>query len=206
MALWIAGVLAHAEQADHVGAVGMETQAAVGQGAGIGGEEGRALLVLGLAVGAADMGALVADQAHQLAAAVLEDRRADMGADGEVEAAQVVLAVAVDREAAQLHDAAAVFELVGNVVPQLAERRQPDVFGRDLRPFHAAQALHGGVELLDGVGGQVADPAGGVLDVLALPDGGPGQRRAMASGAHGANLSSPTRPSRKWVRPEICAC
>ncbi len=43
------------------------------------------------------MGALVADGAHQLAAAVLEHRRADMGADGEVEAAQVLFVVAIDR-------------------------------------------------------------------------------------------------------------
>ena len=95
------------------------------------------------------MGALVADGAHQLAAAVLEDRRADVRADGEVEAAQVFFVVAVDRKAAQLDDAAAVLELVGDVVEQLIERRQVEILARDLRPFHAAQALQRGVELVD---------------------------------------------------------
>ncbi len=76
--------LAHAQQADHVGAVGVEAQPAVGQGAGVGGKERSALLVFGLAVGAADVGAFVADGAHQLAAAVLEDRRAEMRAEAPV--------------------------------------------------------------------------------------------------------------------------
>ncbi len=121
------------------------------------------------------MGALVADGAHQLAAAVLEHRRADMRADGEVEAAQVLLVVAVDREAAQLDDAAAVLELVGDVVEQFVERGQVEVLARDLRPVHAAQALQRRVEFVDAIGRQVANPARRILDVLAMPGGGTGE-------------------------------
>src|SRR5699024_7573846 len=120
-----------AEQAYDVGAVGVEAQAAVGQRARVGGEERAARLVLGLAVGPADMRALVADGAHQLARAVLEDRSAEMRAQSEVELAQLVLAVAVDREAAQFHDARAVLQLVTDVVEQFVELLKREVRARD---------------------------------------------------------------------------
>jgi hypothetical protein len=151
--------LANAQKADHVSAVGMESQPAIGQRAGIGGEEGRTLLVLGLAVGAADMGALVADRAHQLAAAILEDRRPDMRADREVEAAQVIFRIAIDRNAAQLDDAATVLEFVGDVVEQFVERGQVEVFPCDLLPRHAAETLESRVEFIDAIGSQFANPA-----------------------------------------------
>jgi hypothetical protein len=186
--------LTNAEQADHVGAVGVEAQAAVGQRAGVGGEEGLARLVLGLAVGAPDMGAFVANGAHQLAAAVLEDRDAEVCAQREIEAAQVVLIVAVHRKATQLHDAGAVLELVGDIVAELVESGEPDVFTGDLRPLHAAQALHGRVQFVDLLERQVAYPAGGTLDLVAGPHGRAGQGRA---GAHGGDLSSPEHGPRK---------
>src|SRR5262249_4806034 len=107
--------LADAEQADHVGAIGVEAQAAIGQRTRIGRQERSALLVLGLAIGAADMRALVTDRAHQFAAAVLEDRRAEGRAEAKVDAAQVVLVVLVDGKATQLRDAAAVLQLLGNI-------------------------------------------------------------------------------------------
>ncbi len=121
------------------------------------------------------MGALVADEAHQLAGAVLEDRRADMRADGEVEPAQILFAVAIDRKAAQFDDAAAILEFVGDIVPQFAQARQPDICGRDFRPLHAAQSLERGIEFLADLGRQFADPTLGVLDVLAVPGGGTGE-------------------------------
>ena len=121
-ARWAAGArLSHAEQAYHVRSVGVEAQRPVGQSAGVGGKEGRTLLVLGFAIGATDMRTLIADGAHHLAAAVLEHWRAKMRAEAEVHAAQVVLVVLVDREAAQFHDAAAVLQLIGDVGEQAVE-------------------------------------------------------------------------------------
>ena len=100
------------------------------------------------------MGALVADGAHQLAAAVLEHRRAEMRAEAEIDPAQIVLAVLVDREAAQLHDAAAVLQLVGDVVEQAAEAgsgKSSRVISRQSRRLFTAQRR---IELVDAGGGR----------------------------------------------------
>ncbi len=122
------------------------------------------------------MSAFVADGAHQLAGPVLEHRGADMRADGEVEPAQVFLVVAVDRQAAQLDDAGAVLEFVGDVVEQIAERGEVEVRAGDFRPVHGAQALQGRVEFVDALGRQVANPARRILDLLAMPErGGTGE-------------------------------
>jgi hypothetical protein len=153
----------------------------------VGGEEGGALLVLGLAahrnltIRAADMGALVADGAHQLAAAVLEHRRAEMRAQAEVDPAQVVLVVAIHREAAQLHDADAVLQLVGDVGQQAVKAIDREVRALDLRPVEALLLHMGerGIEVGHGRRGHVADPALGVLDFGAGPHVGTGKGRTV---------------------------
>src|SRR6185369_12041298 len=99
--------LLDAEQAHDISAVGMEAQRAVGEGAGIGGEEGLPLARRRrhLTVALPRLAAFVADLAHELAAAILEDGRAEMAADGEPDPAELLRRIALDRQSPQLDHA-----------------------------------------------------------------------------------------------------
>ena len=109
--------LAHAQQPDHVGAVGVEAQRAVGQGAGIGGEEGAPLLVL---VPGRRYGRLAPSSRIARISSPLRFWKTGVPIcvpTPNSDPAQIVLVVFVDREAAQLDHAASR--------PRVPRRRRP---------------------------------------------------------------------------------
>src|SRR5581483_10817257 len=110
--------LPDAEEADDVAPIGVEAKRPARQRAGVRREDRRAALARArreLPVAVTDRAALVADLAHELAAAVLVNRVAEMGAQAEPQRPELVRRVPRDREAAQGHDPAALLALAGDV-------------------------------------------------------------------------------------------
>src|SRR5262249_36831010 len=96
--------LPNTKQTHYIRAVGVEAQRSIGEGAGIGRQEGLSVdhaHALDLSVALANISALVADKAHQLSPAVLEYRCAEIAAEAIIELAELVLAVAPDGNAPQ---------------------------------------------------------------------------------------------------------
>ena len=93
---------------------------------------------------------------HDLAGAVLEERRAHVLTDGPEDPAQLVFTVTIDRQAAQAGDAAAMLQFVADAVEQ----------GGDGAGEWAVPA-----ELLQVRGIEGVDPAWVALQVVRGPDG-----------------------------------
>jgi hypothetical protein len=181
--------LAHAEQPDDVGAIGVKAQrparprlvARRHRLAGLLLDAG----LVHLAIGAQ----LVAHVSDQLAVGVLEAGGAEVRADAPVHLAQLVFRVALDRKPAQQHHAAAVLELVADRDEIPAEPGQREILAADVAPGEPASldGAEGPVDLVDRGRGDRADPVGRLGQVASVPGFG-ARARARGDGAHEAWL------------------
>ncbi len=176
---------AHAEQAHHVAAVGVEAQRPArarlaARRAPEDGVDRRPLADLAVARD------LVAHLADQLAPRVLVADVAEVRPDAPVEALQLVGGVPLDGEAAQQHDAAPGLQLVEHRLEVAAERRQREVLTAEIGPRTTAAAQPGerGLALRDRRGGEGPDPVRRRGQVGAEPRG---RRRR---GAHHATAAA----------------
>src|SRR6185437_13220663 len=78
---------------------------------------------------------------------------------------------------------ATVLQLVADVGEQVFERAEREVGALDLLPGLVLDGGERALELGDVARRELADPAPGVLDVLALPDAGAGERSAVGHDA-----------------------
>src|SRR5512144_1116873 len=163
---------AHAEQADHVAAIGVPAQRAARARLGTRGDA-LALGHRGLDHLAVEPH-LVANQADELAVGVLVDRGAQVTAEPPPDRAQLLVGVALNRQAAQQHEPAAPLEIPVDLGQLGRHARQREVRLADVRPREAA-ALHlpqRGVDLVDRGGRQSPDPVARAGQLLAVPDHG----------------------------------
>ena len=195
--------LAHAEQADHVAAVGMEAQGPA-----------RARL---RARGAAELGVhghllhlavepvLVPHLADQLPLHVLVAGRSEMRAETPVEALELTLRVAIDGNTPQEDEPAALLELMEDArqVPRKGGERE--VAPAEVWPGEAAllQSVDGGVQLGDGAGRERTDPLRRSLHLAAKPCLGSSDHRG--SSRNGA--TAPILPDEpRQVKSTPCSC
>src|SRR6266850_1506947 len=161
--------LAHAEQADHVAAVGMEAQGPArarlrARGAAEAGVHG-SLLHLAVAP------VLVPHLADQLPLRVLIAGRSEMSAETPVEALELTLGVAIDGNAPQEDETAAILELTEDPrqVPRIGGKRE--VVPAEVWPGEAAllQSVDGGIQLGDGARREGPDPVRRLLHLAPEP-------------------------------------
>ncbi len=187
---------AHAEQPDHVAAVGVPAQGPARARLGTRGEP--------LAPG--DRGLdhlavepdLVAHLADELAVSVLVHRLPEVAAEPPPDRTELVVRVALRRQAAQEHEAAPPLEIAIDLGQLRRDAGQREVLPGDVPPPEPAclRRAQGRVDLVDGARREPVDPVGRAGEVTAVPDHRPGDRRVHQGARHGPPrlAEAPSRP------------